>query len=66
MAQRDAERIKREKQLEATLADYYQAHGEVERIRGTPKSRRRRSKPLFAKPYVAWTVWARPGLASSG
>lgn len=34
VAQRDAERIKREKQLEATLADYYQARGEVERIHG--------------------------------
>jgi hypothetical protein len=33
VALRDAERIKREKQLEATLADYYQAQGEVERIR---------------------------------
>jgi hypothetical protein len=33
VALRDAERIKREKQLEAALADYYQAQGEVERIR---------------------------------
>jgi hypothetical protein len=32
VAQRDAERIKREKQLEAALADFYQAQGEVERI----------------------------------
>ena len=33
VAQRDAERIKREKQVEAALADFYQAQGEVERIR---------------------------------
>jgi hypothetical protein len=32
VAQRDAERIKREKQLEAALADFYQAQGDVERI----------------------------------
>ncbi|WP_194893738.1 hypothetical protein [Catenulispora pinisilvae] len=32
VAQRDAERIQREKQLEAALADFYQAQGEVERI----------------------------------
>jgi len=32
VALRDAERIKRERQLEATLADYYQAQGEVARI----------------------------------
>lgn len=32
VAQRDAERIKREKQIEAALADFYQAQGEVERI----------------------------------
>ena|GEM_PF-5432600 len=32
VAQRDAERIKREKQLEAALVDYYRAQGEVERI----------------------------------
>ncbi|WP_194909693.1 hypothetical protein [Catenulispora rubra] len=32
VALRDAERIKREKQLEAALADYFQAHSEVERI----------------------------------
>ena len=32
MAQRDAERIKRERQLEAALADFYEAQGEVERI----------------------------------
>ena len=32
VAQRDAERIRREKQLEAALVDYYRAQGEVERI----------------------------------
>lgn len=32
VAQRDAERIKREKQLEAALADFYQAQGDMERI----------------------------------
>ena len=32
VAQRDAERIKRERQVEAALADFYQAQGEVERI----------------------------------
>jgi hypothetical protein len=32
VALRDAERIRREKQLEAALADYYQAQGEVDRI----------------------------------
>jgi len=32
VAQRDAERIRREKQVEAALADFYQAQGEVERI----------------------------------
>lgn len=32
VAQRDAERIRREKQLEAVLADYYLAQGEVARI----------------------------------
>ena len=32
MARRDAERIAREKQLHAILADFYQAQGEVERI----------------------------------
>lgn len=32
VALRDAERIMREKQLEATLADYFHAQGEVERI----------------------------------
>lgn len=32
MARRDAERIAREKHLQATLADFYQAQGEVERI----------------------------------
>ncbi|MBS2546952.1 hypothetical protein KGQ19_08730 [Catenulispora sp. NL8] len=35
VAQRDAERIKREKQVEAALADFYQAQGEVERIHVT-------------------------------
>lgn len=33
MAQRDAERLRREKQVEDVLADFYQAQGEVERIR---------------------------------
>jgi hypothetical protein len=32
VARRDAERIAREKHLQATLADFYQAQGEVERI----------------------------------
>lgn len=32
VAQRDAERIRREKQVEAALADFYQAQSEVERI----------------------------------
>lgn len=32
MRRRDAERIAREKHLQATLADFYQAQGEVERI----------------------------------
>lgn len=32
MARRDAERIAREKHLQATLADFYQAQGEVARI----------------------------------
>ena len=32
VAQRDAERIRREKQLEAALADFYEAQSEVERL----------------------------------
>lgn len=32
MARRDAERIEREKRLQATLADFFHAQGEVERI----------------------------------
>lgn len=45
VAQRDAERIRREKQLEAVLADYYQAQGEVERIH--------RSADVAAAPFEA-------------
>jgi hypothetical protein len=33
VARRDAERIAKEKRLQATLADFYQAQGEIERIR---------------------------------
>ena len=37
MARRDAERIAREKRLQATLADFYQAQSEVERIHDEAK-----------------------------
>lgn len=33
VARRDAERVAKEKQLQATLADFYQAQGQAERIR---------------------------------
>jgi hypothetical protein len=36
-AQRDAERIRRETQIEAALADYYQATAEAERIRSAAR-----------------------------
>lgn len=45
VAQRDAERIKREKQVEAALADFYQAQGEVERIHAAAE--------LAAAPFEA-------------
>ena len=45
VALRDAERITREKQLEATLADYFHAQGEVERIH--------RDAEAAAAPYEA-------------
>jgi hypothetical protein len=51
VALRDAERIKREKQLEATLADYYQAQGEVERIRVEAE--------VAAAPYEAAGFWGK-------
>ena len=56
-AERDAERMRREAQLEAALADYYQATAEAERIRSNARHKAEatltEAEQAAAKPVAA-------------
>ena len=64
-AQRDAERMRRETQIEAALADYYQATAEAERIRSAARRRadqlsaeaeQAAARPLTAAREAVWRL----------
>ncbi|MGH3416216.1 MAG: hypothetical protein ACRDSS_07105 [Actinocrinis sp.] len=63
MARRDAERIRREKAVEAALAEFYQAQGEIERIR---EDAARKSAPFQATAGKAVRALDRLGETRTG